>query len=140
MEEQECLCDDRLNSLKDKLFLSEKIFKRVSENMHFEIFKYLSAEILLEIRITCLGGYQLCANKNLRNKMVKNYYRKLQINAQEYKKSSKEWNIRKARVIHEQTSSNLGMYIYIYIFIYIYRNKHNWIMEHNIPRTLEMGA
>ena len=65
--------EDRLYELKDQKFLTKRIFLRVSENMHYEIFKYLNSKELLEIRGTKLGGYQLISNNILRSR-IQNYY------------------------------------------------------------------
>ena len=44
----------------------------MSENMHYEIFKYVSSTDLLQIKLTTLGGYQLTSNRLLRSR-IKNY-------------------------------------------------------------------
>ena len=63
----------RLRKLKNEKFLTRKLFVRMSENMHYEIFKYMNGGELLEIRGTNLGGYQLTSTKLLRSR-IKNYY------------------------------------------------------------------
>ena len=65
--------EDRLSKLIADKFLSSRIFKRISENMHYEIFKYLNALNLVNIRGTNLGGYQLTSNNILRSR-IKNYF------------------------------------------------------------------
>ena len=62
----------RLKQLKDQQFLTKRIFGRISENLHYEIFKFLNAEELLEIRGINLGGFQLTSNPLLRSR-IKNY-------------------------------------------------------------------
>ena len=66
----------RLEDLKAQKFLNPRIFKRISENMHYETFKYLPSRDLLEIRSTNLGGYQLTSNKTLRPR-IGNYLTKI---------------------------------------------------------------
>ena len=63
----------RLKQLSVTKFLSEKLFKRLSENMHYETLKYLNCKDLLEVRGVKLGGYQLTSNKLLRSR-IKNYF------------------------------------------------------------------
>ena len=62
----------RLCKLKEDKFLTEKVFERMSENMHYEIFKYMNSKDLLEIRRSKLGGYQLVSNITLRSR-IRNY-------------------------------------------------------------------
>ena len=59
----------RLNQLKVEKFLTMKTFKELSENMHYETFKYLNCKDLLGIRSTNLGGYQLTSNILLRSRI-----------------------------------------------------------------------
>ena len=68
---------ERLEHLKYEKFLIYKLWRRVSENLHIEIFKYLNCSDLLQIRVTNLGGYQLAANKYLRPR-IKNYFPSIQ--------------------------------------------------------------
>ena len=63
----------RLEELKEEKFLTMKIFERLSENMHYEVFKYVNAKDLLVIRSLKLGGYLLSSNKLLRSR-IKNYF------------------------------------------------------------------
>ena len=63
----------RLNLLQQEKILTKRIFENISENMHYEIFKYLTSNDLLEVRFTKLGGYQLTTNKTLRPR-IKNYF------------------------------------------------------------------
>ena len=65
------LCE-RLEPLKEQKHLTKRIFKRISENMHYEIFKYLNPYSLLGVRSTSLGGYQLISNTLLRSR-IQNY-------------------------------------------------------------------
>ena len=65
----EKLANTRLEELKTHKYLSKKCIPRISENMHYEIFKYLDAIDLLQIRSTNLGGYQLCSNTMLRSRI-----------------------------------------------------------------------
>ena len=59
--------------LKNERFLTKKVFLRMSENMHYELFKYLNYKELIMLRGTNLGGYQLVTNPILRSR-IKNYY------------------------------------------------------------------
>ena len=136
--------NSRLFQLKQQNYLTKRIFPRISENMHYELFKYLTNHELLEIRALKLGGYQLTSNETLRSR-IKNYYPAI-----------KEINITNTRInlIFEQTGkrvlsfegmrinseqikdlvnqivksnlqieglnlSNLSQIYYIYIYIYI---------------------
>ena len=62
-----------LNNLQNTKFLTKRIFQRMSENMHYEIFKFINSEELLEVRAINLGGYQLTSNPILRSR-IKNYF------------------------------------------------------------------
>ena len=62
----------RLAKLKESKFLTKRVFQRISENMSYEIFKYINSQDLLEIRVLNLGGYQLISNPYLRSR-IKNY-------------------------------------------------------------------
>ena len=68
---------NRLSNLKKERFLIKRIFQRLSENMHYETFKYLNCEELLEIRASKLGGYLLVSNALIRSR-IKNYFQLLQ--------------------------------------------------------------
>ena len=65
---------DRLEDLKIQKFLTSRIFPRVSENMHYEIFKYINSDDMLEVRMTTLGGYQLTSNNILRSRIGNYFY------------------------------------------------------------------
>ena len=76
----------------------------MSENMHYEIFKYLDSKDLLEIRATKLGGYQLTSNKLLRSR-IQNYFPKLRplINHSNKLKQNKEF----LELVLQQTGGNI---------------------------------
>ena len=63
----------QLEELKKSQYLTKRIFHKISENMHYEIFKYIDNKELLVIRSLKLGGYQLTSNKLLRSR-IKNYF------------------------------------------------------------------
>ena len=63
---------NRLTGLKNERFLTHRVLQRISENMHYEIFKYVDWKQLLEIRGINLGGYQLISNRILRSR-ISNY-------------------------------------------------------------------
>ena len=67
----------RLKELKERKYLNNRFFNRVTENMHYEIFKYVNYEDLVQIRVSRLGGYQLTSNRILRSR-IKNYFGYLQ--------------------------------------------------------------
>ena len=56
----------RLKKYKHSKHLSTRIFPKLSENMHYEILKYMNSIDLLSIRGSKLGGYQLTSNEYLR--------------------------------------------------------------------------
>ena len=62
----------RLKHLKHTKFLTQRIFPRISENMSYEIFKYVNSQDLLQIRASTLGGFQLVSNASLRSR-INNY-------------------------------------------------------------------
>ena len=62
----------RLKQLKHTKFLTYRVFQRISENMSYEIFKYVNSQDLLQIRASTLGGFQLLTNTTLRAR-IKNY-------------------------------------------------------------------
>ena len=64
---------DQLSVLEDERFQSKRVFRKMSENMHYEIFKYMNFRELLTVRGTNLSGYQLTSNKNMRSR-IKNYF------------------------------------------------------------------
>ena len=65
--------DSRIKSLKSSKYLNIRIFKRLSENMHYEVLKYISAKELIQIRGCTLGGFQLTSNSLLRSRIT-NYF------------------------------------------------------------------
>ena len=90
----------RLLNLRRERFLTNRIFQRISENIHYEIFKYLDASELLEIKLTNIGGYQLTSNQLLRSR-IRNYFNKIYFNLKE--SSDVKSNTRKIQLIIEQT-------------------------------------
>ena len=90
----------KLLNLRRERFLTNRIFQRISENMHYEIFKYLAANELLEIKLTNIGGYQLTSNQLLRSR-IGNYFNKIYFNLKE--SSDVKSNTRKIQIIIEQT-------------------------------------
>ena len=69
----------KLLNLQRETFLTNRIFQRISENMHYIIFKYMAAKELLEIKLTNIGGYQLTSNQLLRSR-IRNYFNKIYFN------------------------------------------------------------
>ena len=92
----------RLEDLKKSRYLSNKLFPRISENLHYEILKYSTSTTLLEVKTTNLGGYQATSNKLLRSR-IKNYSPPfkpiLHLN------KSTEWNITLIKCMFTQTGS-----------------------------------
>ena len=74
--------NESLNQLKYTKFLTQRIFSRVSENMHYEIFKYMDCYELLQVRAITLGGFQLTSNKLLRSR-IKNYFPFMELNIED---------------------------------------------------------
>ena len=72
----------RLSQLKREKFLTKRIFQKISENMHYEIFKFENSRDLIRVRAISLGGFQLTTNKLLRSR-IGNYLEKLQFNMNE---------------------------------------------------------
>ena len=62
-----------LSELQESKFQTRKLFWKISENMHYEILKYLNSTELIVIRGASLGGYQIVSNPILRAR-IKNYY------------------------------------------------------------------
>ena len=91
---------ERLKMLKESKFLKIRILERISENMHYEIYKFLDAHELLEIRSMSLGGYELTSNKVLRSR-IRNY---LRINCLKYLPNNTDI-IESISLILEQTGS-----------------------------------
>ena len=63
---------ERLKELKESKFLTNRVFIKICENMHYEVFKNLNSRDLLELRAVNIGGYQITSNSILRNR-IKNY-------------------------------------------------------------------
>ena len=57
---------NRLEGLIGKKYLTERLFSKISENMHFEILKYLDWKDLLVLREVKSGGFQIISNRKLR--------------------------------------------------------------------------
>ena len=91
------------HKLKESKFLTKRIFKRISENMHYEIFKYTSKEDLLEIKGLSTGGYQLTTNQLLRSR-IKNYFEIIKYSPD--LDTADEINARNIYLIFEQTGRN----------------------------------
>ena len=98
--------ENRLDALKETKFLSTRIFRRLSENIHYEMFKYLDYRDLLEVRRTKLGGFQLTTNKILRAR-IKNYLPELKFKfIQTEKRNLIEEDFR-IKIIFEQTGTQI---------------------------------
>ena len=91
---------ERLNTLKEEKFLTKRVFPQLSENMHYELLKYISPRDLLSIRGTKLGGYQLTSNILLRSR-IKNYFHTIQYYPHD--NIDMELIIRRYKLIFEQT-------------------------------------
>ena len=102
----------RLDLLQQEKFLTKRIFENISENMHYEIFKYLTSNDLLEVRFTKLGGYQLITNKTLRPR-IKNYFENIKYvideNMEQFELNEEN---KKINLIFEQTGKEI-LEIYI---------------------------
>ena len=92
----------KLNELKEKRYLTHRIFRALSENLHYEIFKYLDSSDLLTTRGIGLGGYQLTSNTLLRPR-ISNY---LHSNYKLLLTHEEEINYQHARLLFEQTGKN----------------------------------
>ena len=90
----------RLELLKEMKYLTQKIFQRISENLHYELFKYSDCFSLLEIRSLNLGGFQLISNNILRQR-IGNYFKNIKFNSE----ITSEYT-RKIKLIFEQTGKN----------------------------------
>ena len=93
--------NNRLDLLKQEKFLTIRVFHKISENVHYEIFKYLNYLDLLQIRAMKLGGFQLTSNRIMRSR-IKNYFPKnspKKINIQSV-------NINIVELIFEQTGED----------------------------------
>ena len=68
-----------LQNLGENKYLTNKIFKNLSENCHYEVFKFLDEYELLELRMLNTGGFQLSSNQHIRGKRVQNYFEKFSL-------------------------------------------------------------
>ena len=89
----------RLEDLKNSKFLTQRVFKRISENLHYEILKFNEWKDLLEIRSANLGGYQSTSNKILRGR-IRNYIQKIIFSPPLHEEEDLSRNI---QVLFEQT-------------------------------------
>ena len=96
----------RLEGLKREKFLTNRVFKRVSENMHYEILKFINSRDLLGIRGTNLGGYQITSNKLLRHR-IKNYFIKLKPDVGEDKDLVEYISDKGIKLIFTQTGKHI---------------------------------
>ena len=106
--------DKRLAILQKSQFLTKRIMERISENMHYETFKYLNSVDLVEIRGMKLGGYQLVSNKLLRSRIY-NYFTWLTLDLDDYESWNLDTRARRTSLVLEQTQNKSSIYIYIYI-------------------------
>ena len=97
----------RLKNLKREKFLSKRFFIKISENMHYEIFKYMTQKDLLNIRACKLGGYQLTSNELLRSR-IKNYFRYFRPDLDLGEDSNVDLNIKRISLINEQGKKKLN--------------------------------
>ena len=56
----------KLEQLKHTKFLTQRVFQRISENISYEVCKYVNSQDLLQIRTVTLGGFQLVSSTTLR--------------------------------------------------------------------------
>ena len=99
---------ERLSLLKQAQSLITLVFPNISENLHYEIFRYSSNDDLLEIRALNIGGFMISSNGFIR-KFIGNYYGKVKpILALENENIT--LNIRKMEHILEQTG-NTNLYL-----------------------------
>ena len=105
----------RLENLKEEKYLTMRVFVGVSENMHYEIFKYLSWIDLLQIKATKLGGYQLISNKILRSR-IKSYIKGI-INYPTLEEDESELFYRSLYDQSENNKLTIKGILYIYIYI-----------------------
>ena len=94
-----------MNILPDTRFLTNRIFRRVCENLHYEIFKYLNYVELLEIRCLKLGGYELTSNITLRSR-IKNYPHSFDYTFSNIDLEEEARNPRKIKLIFAQIGKN----------------------------------
>ena len=92
-----------LDSLKAEKYLSQRFFKKLSENMHFEVFKFIDNVELLKIRSVNRGGYQLISNKIQRRKLGNHFP---EFNPELPSEDSEVFKARKIEFMFEQTGSN----------------------------------
>ena len=120
LNDSNCEEHKRLKYLKEAKFLTQRIFRRISENMSYEIFKFLNAQDLLQIRASTLGGFQLVSNITFRAK-IKNYFKEKMISSNELIANSTKVNL-----LLEQTniysSQNIIEYLNL-IFKYNFRDE-----------------
>ena len=95
---------DRLEKLREDKFLTCRMFSKLSENMHYEILKYLNSLHLLQIKSCTLGGYQVTSNNILRSR-IKNYIKVKKFNIGDMKPT--ELNNLRLRIIFEQTGNSI---------------------------------
>ena len=97
----------RLKELKEHKFLTKRIFQKISENMHYEIFKNMNSTDLIHIRGISLGGYQLTSNPLLRNR-IKNYFKFIEPDILEINEEllDKYKQAERILLIFEQTGKN----------------------------------
>ena len=93
---------ERLQSSKQNKFLTSKIFGRISENLHYEIFKYMNPVDMLTTKLLNFGGYQLASNRLFRSRLA-NFFTKLYLDLKEINHT----NITSINLIFEQT----GQYV-----------------------------
>ena len=110
----------RLEALKEEKFLTNRIFNRISENMHYEIFKYLKPKDLLAIRATKIGGYQLVTNRLLRSR-IKNYFKQLKPRQIEGELSDPKRDQQRLKLLLQQTK------ILDFQYILEFRKLLNWL-------------
>ena len=104
--EQKIFINCRLKQLKREEFLTKRIFTRLSENMHYEVLKYLDCYDLLEMKGVKLGGYQLISNKKLRSR-IKNYFFTLYPKLASKEVLDAKCYYRKIQLIFEQTGNDI---------------------------------
>ena len=96
---------NRMNILPNTRFLTNRIFGRICENLHYEIFKYMNYAELLEIRCLKLGGYELTSNKTLRSR-IKNYPHSFEYTFSNFDLEKEAINARKIKLIFTQIGKN----------------------------------
>ena len=117
----------RLSLLKEDRFLTHRILVRISENMHYEIFKYLNFQDLLEIRGLGLGGFQLTNNNILNSRIgrsIVELHPSLSLNPYDIKDNQNIFEFIFELTENQRLALNFSIYIYIYI---AYSNMH-WLL------------